>query len=96
VTVNEQGLIVRDRRYRWDELQEFRFFYGIIGPPIGIPHAILIFSDGRKLKIDVSRFKKQGEPRRSDFISGITPAFSEFAKILKMKAGVGDSLQWGI
>lgn len=96
VRVGEEGLVVGKRQYRWDELKEFIFFYGIIGPPIGIPHAVLTFSDRRKLKIDVSRFKKHGESRRPGFISGVTPAFSEFAHIVKRKAGVGDPLQWGV
>lgn len=96
VTLNENGLVVSGKQYQWDEIREFNFRYGLIGPPIGIPRAVLYFTDGRKLKIDVTRFKRSGEPRRVGFVSGITQAFSEFARILKLKAGVGDPLQWGI
>lgn len=96
VKVSEYGVVAGGRQYRWNEIQELIFFYGVIGPPIGIPHAVLKFSDGTKLKLDPTRFKKQGESRRTGFISGITPAFREFAHMLKRKADVGNPLQWGI
>lgn len=96
VKVSERGLTTSGREYCWNEIQEFVFSYGVIGPPIGIPHATIKFTDGRKLKINVPRFRRQTEKRRVGFISGVTSAFGEFAHIVKNKSGAGDPLQWGV
>lgn len=88
--IHDDGFIFKNKKYFWNDVKHvfiWEPFEGL-GALLGtgaIPRATIELSDGKKIRIHSSVFKKEGEIRKVGFLSGKSEAFDKIINLFKEK-----------
>jgi hypothetical protein len=88
--IHDDGFLFKNKDYSWTDIKHIYVWepFEGLGALFGtgaIPRATIELSDGKKIKIHSSVFRKKGEKSKIGFWSGKSEAFSRIIDLFKEK-----------